>query len=97
MAPMSWRSLSVPPIWVLALGGAITIAIVAQSAFLTWIPVLLAACVLVTFVVQIALQSKDGLVDRMIASIGGSLVILAVATVALAVAYPTAWPWAAVG
>ena len=97
MAPMSWRSLSVPPIWALALAGAILIAVLAQAAFLTWIPVLLAACVLVTFVMQIALQSKDGLVDRMIASIGGALVILALATIALALVHPTAWPWAAVG
>jgi hypothetical protein len=44
--------------------------------------------VLLTFVIQLSLQRKEGLVNRIIASIGGVLVILAVTTVVLVLLYP---------
>ncbi len=43
---------------------------------------------LLTFVIQLALQRKEGLVNRMIASVGGSVAILAVATVVLILLHP---------
>lgn len=82
---MSARSRSVPPIWLVALAGAIAVGVFAGELFLTWIPVVAAAAVLLTFVVQLSLQRKEGLVNRIIASIGGVLVILGVATVVLIV------------
>lgn len=60
----------------------------AGDRFLTWIPVVAAAAVLLTFVIQLSLQRKEGLVNRIIASIGGVLVILAVTTVVLVLLYP---------
>lgn len=60
----------------------------AGNAFLTWIPVVAAGAVLLTFVIQLSLQRKEGLVNRMIASIGGSVAILAVATVVLILLHP---------
>lgn len=74
--------------WVAALVGAVLVGIFADTAFLTWIPVVAAAVVLLTFVIQLALKRKEGLVARMIASIGGSVAILAVATVVLILLHP---------
>ena len=85
---MSARSRSVPPVWLTALVGAVLVGLFAGEQFLTWIPVVAAAAVLLTFVIQISLQRKEGLVNRIIASIGGVLVILTVTTVVLALLYP---------
>jgi hypothetical protein len=78
----------VPPVWLAGLAGAALVVAFAGDRFLTWIPVVAAATVLLTFVIQLSLQRKEGLVNRMIASIGGVLVILAVTTVALILLRP---------
>jgi hypothetical protein len=83
---MAWQLRSVVPVWVIALAGAIVGASLAASQFLSWLPIVLAGCVLITFAIQLALQRKEGLVTRMMASLGGALVILDVATAALAIA-----------
>lgn len=85
---MSWRSRSVPPVWFAALAGAVVVGVFAGDRFLTWIPVVAAVSVLLTFVIQLSLQRKEGLVNRIIASIGGVLVILAAATVVLVLLHP---------
>lgn len=77
---------SVIPVWVIALAGAVVVGVLAASAALTWLPIVLASCVLLTFAIQLALQRKEGLVTRMMASLGGALAILAVATAVLALA-----------
>ena len=77
---MAWRSRSVPPVWIAAAVGAVVVGLFAGSAYLTWIPIVLAITVLLAFVIQLALQRKEGLVARLAASATGSLVILAVAT-----------------
>jgi len=86
---VSARSRSVPPVWLAALAGAALVVAFAGEQFLTWIPVVAAAAVLLTFVIQLSLQRKEGLVNRIIASIGGVLVILAVTTVVLVVLHPS--------
>ncbi|WBU39311.1 hypothetical protein [Homoserinibacter sp. YIM 151385] len=78
------RTLSVIPVWIAALAGAIVVGVAAREHSLTWIPVVLALCVLLTFAIQLALKQKDGLVTRMTISIGGALVVLALATGVLA-------------
>ena len=83
---MAWQLRSVIPVWVVALVGAIVVGVLAAPAALTWLPIVLAGCVLITFVIQLALQRRDGLVTRMMASLGGALVILAVTTAILALA-----------
>lgn len=85
---MSPRSRSVPPVWLAALAGAALVVAFAGDRFLTWIPVVAAATLLLTFVVQLSLQRKEGLVNRMIASLGGALLVLAVTTVALILLHP---------
>ena len=85
---MSARSRSVPPIWIGALLGAVLVGLFAGDRFLTWIPVVAAVAVLLTFVVQLSLQRKEGLVNRIIASVGGVLVILGVTTVVLVLLHP---------
>lgn len=77
---------TVIPIWVVALAGAVLVAILAAPQALTWLPIVLVGCVLVTFVIQLTLQRREGLVTRMMASLGGALVILALATAVLALA-----------
>ena len=77
--------------WGIALAGAIMVGVLAPResgtvTALTWLPLVLAGCVLLTFAIQLALQRKEGLVTRMMASLGGALVILAVATAVLALA-----------
>jgi len=81
---MAWSLRSVIPVWVLALLGAVAVGAFAPSRSLTWIPIVLAASVLLTMAIQLALQRKEGLVTRMMASLGGALVICAVATGILA-------------
>ena len=68
----------------LALAGAVAVGVFAASASLTWLPIVLAGSVLVTMAIQLALQRKEGLVTRMMASLGGALVICALASGILA-------------
>ena len=68
----------------LILTGAVAVGVFAASASLTWLPIVLAGSVLVTMAIQLALQRKEGLVTRMMASLGGALVICALASGILA-------------
>jgi len=87
---MAWSLRSVIPVWVVALAGAIAVGVFAPhdsgigsvdpGGPLTWLPIVLAGSVLVTMAIQLALQRKEGLVVRMMASLGGALVICAVAS-----------------
>lgn len=81
---MAWSLRSVIPVWVVALLGAVVVGVFAASSSLTWLPIVLAGSVLVTMAIQLALQRKEGLVIRMMASLGGALVICAVASGILA-------------
>lgn len=74
--------------WLAALAGAILVGVFSGEQFLTWIPVVAAGALLLTFVIQLSLQRKEGLVNRIIASVGGVLVILGVATVVLTLLHP---------
>ena len=84
--PSSLRS--VIPVWVVALVGAVVVGIVAPEAAFVWLPVVMAGSILLTFVIQLGLSRKEGLVSRIVASLAGALVILVVATFVL---------WAIVG
>ena len=83
---MAWQYGSVIPVWVLALAGAVLVAIVSPGRSIIWLPIVMAACVLVTIAIQLGVQRKEGFVNRLIASFAGALVITGVATAALAVA-----------
>jgi hypothetical protein len=82
---MTWQFFSVLPVWLLSVAGAIVIAvIVPRDLQLTWLAIALAAAVIATFAIQLAIQRTDGFVVRAMASIGASVAILAVATGVLA-------------
>lgn len=81
-------SRSILPVWLTTLAAAIVVAIAAGSAYLTWLPVVLAGAVLLTSAIQLALRRKEGLVTRMIVSIGGALVILAITSAVLVAVHP---------
>jgi multisubunit Na+/H+ antiporter MnhB subunit len=77
---VSWELRSILPIWIGAVVGAVLVGVFAPDAAFTWLPVVMAGVILLTFVIQLALQRKEGLVSRVAASIGGAVVVLAVAT-----------------
>jgi multisubunit Na+/H+ antiporter MnhB subunit len=77
---VSWELRSILPVWLGAIVGAVLVGVLAPDAAFTWLPVVMAGAVLLTFVIQLALQRKEGLVSRVAASIGGAVVVLAVAT-----------------
>lgn len=73
-------SRTILPVWLTTLALVVVVAVAAGASYLTWLPVVLAGVVLLTFAIQLVLSRKEQLVTRMIFSIGGALVILLVAT-----------------
>lgn len=72
---------SIVPIWVVAIAGAILVGVVSHpDGIYGWLSIVLVVCVLLTFIVQLAMSTKEGLVMRTAASIGGAVILLAVAT-----------------
>ncbi|RFA07253.1 hypothetical protein B7R21_13590 [Subtercola boreus] len=81
---MSLLVKSAAPVWLLALVGAVLTGVLADPAsHLVFLAVILGGVVILTFVVQLGLSRPEGFVDRCSASIAGSVVILAVATLVL--------------
>jgi len=82
---VTWQLFSVLPVWVASLAAAIVIAVAsAPGEAITWIAITFAGAVIATFTIQLAIQRKEGFVVRAMASIGGSLIVLAAATGILA-------------
>ncbi|MGV8852260.1 MAG: hypothetical protein ACOH14_08540 [Rhodoglobus sp.] len=78
---MTWQKWSVVPVWLLSLTGAIIIgALAAPDMRVTWLAITLAGAIVLTFVIQIAIQRKERFVARATASIVGSLAVVAAAT-----------------
>ena len=81
---MSLLLKSAAPVWLVALVGAVVTGLLAApGSHLIYFAVVLGGAVILTFVVQLALSRPAGFVDRCSASIAGSVVILAVATLVL--------------
>jgi hypothetical protein len=79
---MRWQLFSVLPVWLLSIASAIVIGIVLpHGSQITWLPIALGVCVIVTFIIQLAIQRTAGFVNRAMASIGGAAIVLAAATV----------------
>jgi hypothetical protein len=72
--------LSVIPVWVIVALGAVLVGLMFHRAPIAWLPIVLFVGIIATFVIQLARTEKGGLVDRVMASIGGAVVILAAAT-----------------
>jgi hypothetical protein len=83
---MSWTS--IVSVWAATVLAAVLIGVFASDrVYLGWLGIAMAAAILVTMGVQLAMQQKVGFVVRMGASIAGSFVILAIATLVLALAH----------
>jgi hypothetical protein len=68
-------------VWLVAVLGAVLVGlVVSPHEIYGSLSIVLAATVLLTFIIQLFLPSKEGLVVRTAASIGGSVILLAVAT-----------------
>jgi hypothetical protein len=76
--------LSVIPVWVIVVLGAVLVGLLFHRSPISWLPIVLYIGIMATFVIQLARTEKGGLVNRVMASIGGSVVILAIATGLLA-------------
>ncbi len=70
--------------WIGALIAAVLIGLLARDQYLVWLPIAMAGGVIVSFAVQLGIQRKEGYVTRVMLSIGGAVVILALATGVLA-------------
>ncbi|MBH0129758.1 hypothetical protein [Salinibacterium sp. NK8237] len=78
---MTWQKWSVVPVWALSLIGAVIIGVFEPSELrITWLAIVLAACVILTFVIQLIIHRKEGFVARATASMVGALFIVAAAT-----------------
>jgi hypothetical protein len=80
---MAWQIGTVAPVWVVALAGAVVVAVIAPGRGLVWLPIVMAVCVLVTIAIQLGVQRKEGFVTRLILSFSGALVITGLATALL--------------
>ena len=84
---MTWQFFSVLPVWVVSVGAAVIIAATsAPGQQVTWLAIALAGAVIATFFIQLAIQRKEGFVVRAMASIGGSVVVLGIASAVFALA-----------
>jgi hypothetical protein len=78
------RLTSIVPVWVLVVIGIVLIGILSpRSAYLDSLSIVLAASVIATFIAQLALSQKGGLVMRMMLSIGGSAGLVLIGTLVL--------------
>ena len=81
---MPLKIASVLPVWILVLAATVTIALVTpRSELFTWFSIVLAASILLTFCVQLAIQRKEGFNGRLSLSASGSFLIIAAAALIL--------------
>ena len=71
------------PVWLAVVAALVLVAVVVPTdGWWALLPTLAAGAVLLTFVIQVSLQSKDGLVMRMLVTVAGVVLILLAASVA---------------
>ena len=75
-----WQTVSPFVVWVGAALAALVIALTVPGEYLVWLPIAFAGVVIVSFLIQLGIQRKEGFVQRVAVSVGGSVVVLAVAT-----------------
>jgi hypothetical protein len=71
------------PVWVTVIAAVIVVGLVMPSS--TWwefLPVIAGGAMVLMFVIQVGLQSKDGLVNRMLVTATGVTALLIAASVA---------------
>ena len=78
---MSWQWLSIIPVWVAVIAGVVLVGLLSpREDYFTWLPIVFAGGIIITFCIQLAIQRKEGFVSRVMASIGVSLIIVAIST-----------------
>lgn len=83
MGPMLLRRIGVAAVWAVALaGGVLAVVLLPVEYRLRGIAVVMAACVLLTFGIQLAVPQQKGFVDRLTASLVGAFLALAAVSVA---------------
>jgi len=76
---------SVVPVWILTILAVVAVGVfVAPIDYLVLLPVVLGLALVVTFGIQLLVPVRKGYVNRVSASLGGAVVVLALATVVLA-------------
>jgi len=74
------------PVWLAVVAAlAVVVALVPLAGWWSLLPAIAAGAVLLTFVIQVSLQSKDGLVSRMLVTVSGVVVLLLIASAATAI------------
>lgn len=84
MTGMSLLTRSVVPVWILTLIGVVLVGVLfPASSYLVMLPVLLGVALVVTFGIQLIVPVRKGFVERVSASLGGAVLILALGTLVL--------------
>lgn len=74
--------------WVLVAVGAVIVGLLSPlDEALSWLQIVLALGIILTFCIQLGIVRKEGLVNRIILSISGSVIILGIATLVLGLMY----------
>lgn len=74
------------PVWLAVVAALALVAVLVPTAgWWSLLPAIAAGAVLLTFVIQVSLQSKDGLVSRMLVTVSGVVVLLLIASAATAI------------
>ena len=82
---MTYKQASVVPVWLLAIVGSVLVGLFSPgSDYFTWLSMVFAVVTISAFCIQLFVREKEGLVTRLMLSIGGAVIILAVATGILA-------------
>ena len=80
---MRWQWASVWPVWLLAAVGAVVVGIAQPEQGIVWLPIVLGACTLVAFAIQLGGPTEPGIVGRLARAVGGAIVVLALASAVL--------------
>lgn len=81
MVSMSRTVATALPVWLAVVGALIALVLLVHPE--DWAPLLAVVAggaMLLTFVIQVSLQSKDGLVHRMLVTVTGVVIMLALAS-----------------
>lgn len=71
------------PVWLAVVAALVIIPVVVPvDEWWALLPTIAAGAVLLTFIIQVSLQSKDGLVSRMLVTVSGVIVLLLIASAA---------------
>jgi hypothetical protein len=82
---VTYKQASIVPVWLLAVVGSVLVGIFSpEDGYFTWLSMVFAVVTISAFGIQLFVPSKEGLVSRLMVSIGGAVIILAVATGILA-------------